>query len=34
MSGTRRKARTIALKTLYETDSATRVAEEVAERYD
>jgi N utilization substance protein B len=33
MSGTRRKARTIALKTLYEVDSAARVAESVLERY-
>ena len=33
MSGTRRRARTIALKTLYEVDSATRVAESVVERY-
>jgi N utilization substance protein B len=33
MSGTRRKARTIALKTLYEIDSADRAAETVLERY-
>ena len=33
MSGTRRKARTIALKTLYEVDSANRVATQVVERY-
>ena len=33
MSGTRRKARTITLKTLYEIDSASRVSETVVERY-
>jgi N utilization substance protein B len=33
MSGTRRKARTIALKTLYEVDSAHRLAQTVVERY-
>jgi N utilization substance protein B len=33
MSSTRRKARTIALKTLYEVDSADRAAETVLERY-
>ena len=33
MSSTRRKARTIALKTLYEVDSADRAAEAVLERY-
>ena len=33
MSGTRRKARTIALKTLYEVDSAARASETVVERY-
>jgi N utilization substance protein B len=33
MSGTRRKARTIALKTLYEVDSVARSADSVVERY-
>ena len=33
MSVTRRKARTITLKTLYEVDSATRVTTAVVERY-
>ena len=33
MSGTRRKARTITLKTLYEADSAARDAGKVVERY-
>ena len=33
MSGTRRKARTITLKTLYEIDSASRITETVVERY-